>query len=105
MATVRELLREIEELRMREHVWLGIKEYLEAFLPEGGSTSAIEVDGVKVPEDVVIDVLGDVDSECLGPIQARIRAIEASKVSDGKVKEAGKAKPKAKPRKRSAKKS
>lgn len=86
MATVRELLREIEELRNKEHVWLGIREYLEAYTPEGGADSSVEIDGATVPQDVVLDVIADVDSECLGPIQARIREIEAAKVDDGREK-------------------
>jgi hypothetical protein len=104
MATVRELLREIEELKQREHVWLGVREYLEAFTPEGDTASEAVIDGVGIPQDVVIDVLADVDSECLGPIQARIREIEASKVSDGKASKAKQAKPKPKPRRKAAKK-
>lgn len=90
MTTVKQLLREIEELKMREHVWLGIRDYLEGFTPEGDiavSGSEAVINEVKVPQDIIIDVLGDIDSECLGPIQSRIRAIEASKVGDGKAKE------------------
>lgn len=93
MATVRELLREIQELRNREHVWLGIREHLESFTPEGGVESAVEIDGAVVPQDVVLDVISDVDSECLGPIQLRIREIEASKVDNGKAAKKEKAKP------------
>lgn len=105
MATVKQLLREIEELKMREHVWLGIRDYLEGFTPEGDIASTgsdAVINEVRVPQDVIIDVLGDIDSECLGPIQSRIRIIEASKVDDGKAKESPSKKNN---RKRTAKKS
>jgi len=90
MTTIKQLLREIEELKMREHVWLGIRDYLEGFTLEGditGSGSDALINEVRVPQDVIIDVLGDIDSECLGPIQSRIRTIESAKVDDGKAKE------------------
>lgn len=103
MTTVKQLLREIEELKMREQVWLGIREYLEGFTPEGEAATDAVIDGMRIPIDIVIDVLGDIDSECLGPIQERIQNIESSKVSDGKDKKAGSTKEKS--RKRSAKKS
>lgn len=110
MATVREILREIDELRDKEHVWLGVREFLEGFTPEGGVESLVTIDGANIPLDVVLDVMADVDSECLGPIQARIRQIEASKVEDGKAsqkktKPAKKAETKRATRKQSTKKS
>lgn len=106
MSTVKQLLREIEELRMREHVWLGIREYLEAFTPEGNTATEALIDGVKVPQDIVIDVLADINTDCLGPIQSRIMEIEAAKVDDGRTEKAkSKAKPKAAKKQRARKKS
>lgn len=84
MSTVREILREIGELKDKEHVWLGVREFLEGFTPEGGVESLVTIDGADISLDTVLDVMADVDSECLGPIQARIREIEASKVEDEK---------------------
>lgn len=93
MPTVKELLLELDNLKSHEVVWLGIRDWLEGFLPEGGNVN-IEMNGVHVPEDAVINVLGEIDEKCLGPIQARVRSIEAAKIDEtSKTKKAKNPKP------------
>ena len=102
MTSVRELLREIEELKCRQRVWMGVREYLEGFTPEGGTGADVVIDGAYVPQDTVLDVINEVESTCLDPIAKRIKEIEAAKVDDGKARVEAPAK---KSRKRSQKKS
>lgn len=104
MTTVKSILKEYNELKETEQVWLSIKEYLERCLPEGGVSSTILLDGASVPTDVIIGVLADIDSMCLGPVQDRVRKIETTKVKDAKEDKADKA-GKTKERKRASKKS
>lgn len=92
MVTVKEMLQVLEELKMKEHVWHSVKEYLEQYLPEGNQTGNLHINGVAISEATVIDVLGDVDTHCLEPIQEKIIRIEGAKV-DGAGKEERKVKP------------
>lgn len=80
MVTVKEMLQVLEELKMKEHVWHSVKEYLEQYLPEGNQTGNLHINGVAISEATVIDVLGDVDTHCLEPIQEKIIRIEGAKV-------------------------
>ena len=82
MVTVKEMLLVLEELKMKEHIWHSIKEYLEAYLPEGSVDGKLQIDGVTIPESSVIDVLGDIDQMCLDPIRERIQRIEGSGVNE-----------------------
>lgn len=102
MATVKELLDERVELRQLDHVWSSVREYLESFLPEGSEGAELKVEGVAVPDDILISVINQIETDCLDPIRIRMQAIEGSKVQDAEQK-ASKAKPakrngKAKPR-------
>lgn len=95
MLTVRQLLQEIETLRMKEHIWLNIRDYVESFVPEGSNMSAsIEIANVRVPGEVLLEVIADIEAECLGPIQKRINNIEGRKVGDGEKKAPAAKKPK-----------
>ena len=87
MVTVKEMLLVLEELKMKEHVWLSVKDHLESFLPEGTTSHPLCIDGVIIPQSAVIDVLGDIDQSCLDPIRERINRIEGSKVNESARKE------------------
>lgn len=82
MVTMKEMLLVLDELKKKEHVWHSVKEYLEAYLPEGSTPAELNIDGVAIPESTVIDVLGDIDQICLEPIRERIIRIEGAKVDE-----------------------
>lgn len=87
MATIKEMLLVLDELKMKEHVWLSVKEHLESYLPEGATTRPLCINGVIIPQSAVIDVLGDIDQSCLDPIRKKINRIEGSRIDEPKSRE------------------
>ena len=82
MVTMKEMLLVLDELKKKEHVWHSVKEFLEAYLPEGSTPAELNIHGVIIPESTVIDVLGDIDQICLEPIRERIVRIEGAEVDE-----------------------
>lgn len=89
MTTVGNLIQERTHLIMRKRVWEEIKDHLSLYTSRGEEEPAakkLTTELGPVTEEVVLDVLAEIDADCVGVIEERIHAIDRSEVGGGKTK-------------------